>query len=387
MRFVLERALFAPHSPEEAKDLLRLLLLNESQRHAIMINPPYEPDADNGPLDAWLAARSHHEAAAMRSLLAAGLLQSAARPAAGGCLTDTAQPPRWQLDGPLLIRVERRTESDWQARRLTLRDAAALLREPCHLVVENAQSDRDFVRWLAGPSDGSVIEQAFAEPGRIAVHDGGSGIKNWLAALAEQDPPTAEGYRRLLRTWVLFDKDAGEADARALSKAAQNILNICSGLVGKYGPGLSFACLLRREWESYVPDSGLMQESMGNQKAFVQQIIAWRAAVTQQDFAWAVDLKNGLHGDLRQDLSESERAPLKAQHAVPTPNQLRQPFCTLSQQDVQTLSRGLGEKRLSRALQGAPQPDWRFDLAAEYDRGPADQAPRLSLLGALMDRI
>jgi hypothetical protein len=86
-------------------------------------------------------------------------------------------------------------------------------------------------------------------------------------------------------------------------------------------------------------------------------------------------------------LSAAEREALKPQPAVPAPDQLRPPFCTLTQPDVQTLSRGLGEKRLSKALQGSPHPDWRLDLAAEYDRGPADQAPRLALLSALMDRI
>jgi hypothetical protein len=313
-----------------------------------------------------------------------GLLSSAGSRVEGA--SDSAQPRRWHLPGPLEVRVERRLESDWRSRLLTLADAADLLREPVHLVLENERTELAFVRHLAGPTNGATLRTLLNRPGRITLHGGGrSEAKKWIDALAE-DPPTPATWRRMLRSWVLFDSDAGDSDVRNLSRNAIALIELCEKVVSIHGAGLSWVCLRRRELESYLPDSALAAEASAAQRLFVQKVISWRADSAWELWAWALDLKKGLRGDLREDLPKGERQDLKDQKIVLQPHMLKAPFSGLSSGDVATLERGLGDK-LGEALRAAADPNWAADIPAEYDRGPKDQAPRLLFVQSLFDRM
>jgi len=391
MRIILDRALFEPESAQEAIDLLDTLLTagRDGCHHAIFTNPPFVAGEDNGPIDNWLRSRSRPEAESLTRLLQTSLLLHAALPQHGP-LADAAKPRRWLLDGPLTIRVERRANSDWPGRNLTLADTANLLREPCHLVLEDEHTDHAFVRCLAGPTDAGELQVRLNLPGKVNVHGGGGGgAKRWLQSLVEQAPPTVQTRRRVLRTWVLLDKDAGLTDARELSESAKSILALCERVVEIYGHGLSFVCLPRREWESYAPDQALLKESNSQQSDFVRQVIAWRKDPSRCDWAWALDFKKGLHGDLREDLDPAVRDALKS---VPAPlpiqgHMLKAPFSTLNPSEIQALQSGLGKKRLAEALLRTPTPSWVSDMPLEYDRGPGDQAPRHALIRSLLDRM
>lgn len=391
MRVIIDRALFEPASEQEAADLLSVFLttLQDGCHHAILTNPPYIAGQDSGPADRWLQGRHRYEAESFRRLLQSSLLLHAALPQHGPT-SDTEPSWRWFLDGPLTIHVERRPDSDWPGRILTLADTASLLREPCHLVLEDEHNDRAFVRFLAGATDGAALQGRLDLPGRVTIHSGGCGaIKRWLQSLVSQDPPPVEARRRVLRTWVLLDKDSGNTDARELSRDAKDIVALCKRIVGIFGNGLSFVCLQRREWESYAPDQALMRESTSHHKPFVNQVIAWRGDPNRRDWAWSVDIKMGLHGDLRHDLDQAMRAALNDKKA-PLPldaHMLKAPFVMLNSSEIQAMQRGLGEKRLTEALHRTPVPAWVSDLPAEYDRGPDDQAPRHALIRSLLDRM
>lgn len=387
MRIILDSAIFNVQSSGHALALADLFasVARDVERHALLTDPPYILGGQNGQIDVWLSSRHPHEAQAFRAQLSAGLLVSSARPMGGGA-SDSISPRRWHLEGVLTIRVELRPDSDWQGRIVTVEDAAALLREPLHLVLENSRTDLAFLTVLAGPTNGATLRTLVDEPGRIVVHGGGGGeTKKWIEALAAT-PPTAGSWRRLLRTWVLFDRDSGAADARALSTTANDIIASCEDVTRVHGVGLSWICLLRREIESYVPDNGLLAEATATQAAFVQDVIAWRADPSLAANAWTIDLKKGLRGDLRATLPEAVRDDLKKNVVGLAPAMLKVPFSALPAADVLRLEFGLGG-RLADALRATPPRAWAPDLPAEYDRGPQDQAPRQLLVQSLFDRM
>ncbi|MDI3289587.1 hypothetical protein [Polyangium sp. 15x6] len=386
MRVTLDRTLFDVQSPPEAVALVDLLstAVRDLHGHAMLTDPPYLPGQDNGPIDVWLNGRNWHEAQAFRTLLTNGLLTAAGPRSAG--VSDSSWPRRWHLAGPLEIRVERRGQSDWRNRVLTLADAVDLLSEPVHLVMENAWTELAFVRHLAGPTNGTTLQALLDRPGRVATHGGGSGeAKKWVEALTE-NPPTSRTWRRMLRTWVLFDNDAGDLDVRQLSRHAIALIHACESVVAIHGAGLSWVCLRRRELESYMPDSALHAEAPMDRVPFVQKVISWRSDPSWAPLAWALDLKKGLHGDLVESLSQADRTELKNKKIPLQAHMLKPPFAGLSPGDVSILARGLGEK-LGEALRATPDRAWTYQFPAEYDRGPADQAPRFLFVQSLFDRM
>lgn len=384
MRLIVDCALFDVKSAEEALGLADLLITCARNTHnALLTNPPYPPGGDNGPIDTWLNGRSQYEVAAFRRALLNGPLIAAGT--RSKALADTGQPRRWNLAGPLEIRVTRRQESDWRNRELTLCDAVDLLREPVHLALENP-TDFAFVRYLAGSSNGESLQTFMARPNHFTIHSGGGGeVKRWLEALIEA-PSTPATWRRILRTWVLFDSDAGDSDVRELSRSATALISLCEKVISTHGEGLSWICLCRREIESYVPDSGLRAEALAAHKAFVEHVISWRADPNLMSWAWALDLKKGLRGDLRDDLPQDDRRKLKDKQEALKPHMLKAPFTGLSAADISTLEQGLSD-RLGEALRANPDRRWVSDLPAEYDRGPAGQAPRVSFVQSLFDRM
>lgn len=284
------------------------------------------------------------------------------------------------------MRVERRGVSDWNQLRLTIADAAALLREPVHLVFENRRTETQFLVMLAGPTNGQILRDLLDEPGRVELHGGGGGeAKRWLEELI-QAAPTSILWRRTLRTWVLFDKDVGNSDVRDFSSTANSLIEACENVMTVYGPVLSWMCLCRREIESYVPDNGLVAEGLASHQDILNQVIAWRANAAQTELAWSFDLKKGLRGDLLPSLSAAVRQEVKERKTPLAAAMLKAPFNGLSAADVARLENGLGE-RLAQAYRGQPTRAWAADVPQEYDRGPSYQAPRSSLIQSLLDRM
>lgn len=281
--------------------------------------------------------------------------------------------------------------SDWRARRLTLADAVDLLREPVHLMLENERTDQTFVLFLAEATNRDMLRKLIDAPGRIHSHGGGCGeMKRWLEGLLESEPTRAR-WRRMLRTWLLFDRDAGDEDALAPSRSAMQIMELCQKVVDKLGPGLTWTCLGRREIESYAPDQALLDESTDRQKPYAHRVMAWRARDDRKAWAWSVDLKNGLMGDRHpkwsEGLSEEELKEFEKNDPPLVARMLKEPFHTLTDDEVRDMKRGFGKKKLGEALLAAPERAWISDISIEYDRGPADQVPRQALVQSLFDRV
>lgn len=387
MRLVLERALFAPQSQQEARDLLRLLTkaMDEVAPAAVQTDPAYMPGAENQEVDSWLARRLPEEAAWLRALLENGNVLAAGARGAGA--VDRSTPPTWRLAGGFDVRVERRAASDWAALQLTLADAIALLSEPVHLVLENEFHDLAFLVHLTGPTNGPLLRSLHASPGRLHVHGGGSGEgKRWLEELIAP-PASADKWRRAIRAWVLFDQDASDADARQPSQAATDMMALCERVHAAFPGRFTWTCLRRREIESYVPDSGLRAEAKVAHGAMVQQVITWRGDKTLSPLAWAFDLKQGLRGDLQSSLPQATRDALKSRKQPLAATMLKAPFNSLSAAEVAALESGFGEKRLNKALTAHPPPAWTSGIPTEYERGPRGQAPLEALVQSLLDRM
>jgi hypothetical protein len=389
MRIILDQDVLNTHSCEEDAVLSSLLvtLAQDTHSHALLTDPVYVPGEHNEMIDAWLARTGVLELT-FRDILNRGLIASAGPRSVSASDTDT--PRRWNLHGVLEFRVERRAISDWTRRRLTIGDAIDLINEPVHMVLENARTELAFIRALAGPTNGAELRARIEQPGKIFVHGGGGGeAKSWLVALTE-GTPTATKWRRMLRTWVLFDQDAGDPDARTPSAAAVTLMEECEKVLAMYGDGLSWVCLRRRELESYVPDSGLRFEQNTRLQQLVDRVTAWRADPVHQTWAWALDLKKGLHGDRHprwsHGLSEAEIHAIKQGHSPMEPHMLRTPFSSLSPNDIVVLARGFGDA-LGVALRASKDPHWALDIGKEYDRGPSDQAPRLFFVQSIFDRM
>lgn len=390
MQITIDRTLFDPQTDEESQCLLDLLLTAVRDRydHAIITDPIYQHGQPNGEIDQWLAARPAREAVAFRTLLAKGLVVAAGTrtPPVG----ETASAPRaWNLAGTLEVRAGRRTISDWTTRELTLSDAADTMREPVHLVLENERTERAFIRHLAGPTSGTTLLQLLSAPGRIVAHGGGGGeAKKWVDDLISR-PPTSSTWRRMLRAWVLFDQDADVHDALAPSASAVALMAACEQVVAQLGSGLSWICLRRRELESYAPDSWL-QGHTGTKQSFAQEVIAWRRRADRLSWAWALDLKKGLHGDRHSTwshgLSEADAAAIKQGKKPLEASMLKTPFSTLSSQEIGTLARGFGDA-FGEELRLDTDPPWTADLPREYDRGPSTQVPRALFVQSLFDRM
>lgn len=376
---------------QEALCLLQLFAAaaEDLQHHAVQTDPPYMLGADNQEIDAWLRGRAQDEADGLRQVLHSGLVAGASRLARA---SDQAVPPWWHLAESFDVAVERRAASDWPNLRLTLSDALDLLREPVHLVLENEWNDFAFVAHLADPTEGPVLHSLKEAAGRLHVHGGGSTAKTWLGKLL-QPPVTAAKWRRVLRAWVLFDQDAAEADAREPSAGAGLLRGVCEQVQAAYAHRLSWACLRRREIESYVPDAGLhaVQAAEPGRAAMVQRILGWRGDPSFARHAWAFDFKKGLKGDLRAGLDDATRRAAKLPGGPVDATMLKAPFDALSPAEVTALASGLGDKILNKAFNDAPP--WTAGIPHEYDRGPfgqsphPDQAPRVELIQALIDRI
>ena len=388
MRVVVARGLFSPQSAEEALALLRLLTAaaEDPMRNAVQTDPPYVPGTNNHETDTWLDARPWSESIALRHVLVSGNLLASATPRVARTL-DNAAPPWWHVTESYQVVVERRHESDWTTLRLTLTDAIALVHEPVHLVLENEWNDFAFVTHLAGPTLGPTLRKLRDAPARLHVHGGGGGSgTHWLEELI-QPPTSTEKWCKVLRAWVLFDQDAGETDAREPSAAAGRMRSLCEQVQSAFLDRLSWACLRRREIESYVPDSGLRSEATRNREALVRHVVNWRTDPISRPRAWAFDLKKGLRGDLRSDLSVAERRAIKDKSTPLCASMLKVPFDSLAEGDIPDLVSGFGDRALCGAMAGASPPAWTTEIPGEYDRGPAHQAPRHELIQSLFDRI
>ncbi len=399
MQFFLDERLFEQPTTQESLQLAYLLLealLAPVSAPLVLVDPPYSSQG-NKFVDAWLSQRDAAEARAFRTVLLNSSTAYGTLPR-GTPKTDASPLVGWNFAGAHDVIVERRPATDWKNLRLTLTDALALLHEPVWLLLENARNDFAFLKHLCG-ANGSTLDQ-LEKAGRIRITAGGSGEVS--AALKAFDATRDLDWRRVLRTWVLFDQDADQYDARNPSTGAVKLMDLCRNVNQQFSPiGLSWVCLRRREIESYVPDDGLraLASTSTAQRTMATQVINWRAGNSPnlQAYAWAFDLKKGLRGDLKEEPTTASRAikekraatnqAIKSGQQKLTPSDLKVPFNTFSHRQVSDLESGFSDSTINSALSQVPAPGWTANIPAEYDRGPANQARRPELVQSLLDRI
>jgi hypothetical protein len=384
----LAASLFKAPSPQQSR-LLRALLLQllghdrDPRPPVLRIEPEAAETDEHGVFHGWVE-RQGELGEDVRKLLELGGLQEASLP-----FTQPGhEPGAWRRAPALDVTIEPRTASDWPSLQLTLQDALDLAKEPLQLHYEDGRNDPAFINWLAEPrlrGDLAALESA---PARVVIHGGGTGgIKRWLDELVDRETLSREQQRRLWRTWVLFDKDAGKLDACAPSKSTEDLMHLCEQVVDKHRIPFTWICLQRREIESYVPDDGLRQTGAAGSEEAAKLLRQWRSHPDRQHLAWAYDMKGGLKGDLVGGVLDERRVELRSPDTAPLAEELKEPFRSLDEETRHVLRNGLGGNVLNKPLHASPTPSWLHQIANEYDRGPSHQLPRAALLQSIFDRI
>lgn len=164
------------------------------------------------------------------------------------------------------------------------------------------------------------------------------------------------------------------------------MMAVCEEVDSIYGEGLSWVCLRRRDIESYAPDQALREEKLAQHNDFVERVISWRSDPARTEWAWALSIKEGLSKDIRPEVPKDDRTAIKERTKELEARLLKAPFDQLPAADVGTLAHGLGE-RVGKVLRERTKRGWSSEIPKEYDRGPADQAPRHELVRSLLDRM
>jgi hypothetical protein len=297
----------------------------------------------------------------------------------------------------LSIDVIHAEESDWTRARLTLADAFELLSSPLRLLIEDGRSDLAFLRRIVPSNFRRQLDEALDDRRAEVHHAGGLGqVKVILQDLCSSDATLIQRIRRL-RTWVMFDRDAGQ-DAREPSAVSLAVKGLCDRPHEDRGDPwpLIGHQLGRRHAESYLPKAALWlwaEDGKGNERRRRQEKVTALEQLRSKrpQAAWQVDIKKGL------------RANLKKQHRVhlsdnfqrlktTRPSQLAQEFPADALDslfhDLEEFQRGAlayGFGDVAHLYGDANILDHVF--AEEYDRGPTEQVSRLQLLESILQRL
>lgn len=391
MRVVLDLRTLDNLSASDALGVVSIFTIAASEplAHSILTEPAFDPQNIHPTLSAWLGKHPPDERDVFTNVLLQSLVTVMSAP--GVALADSSQTPRrWFIPPRVTVRVEPRAASDWLTRRFTPSDAAKLLREPAHLVLENQRSDLGFLRALAGSTNARHLN-ALVDGSLVVLHGGGGGEAKALLKDLADAPADPTRWRRCLKTWVLLDRDADQLDATKPSKAATDLLDVCERVSAVYPDALSWICLQRREIESYIPDSGLRAITRPNvHPDFASTVIKWRGDPVTAPSAWALDLKKGLRGDLvpnwSASLAEADANKIKWGQSPAESHMLKVPFSALGAAELAALRQGYGDT-IGEHLRSATPVSWISDLPVEYDRGPLDQVPRASLVQSILERV
>lgn len=278
MRVVLDSSLFA--GPPQPLELIGLLAICDRMGHTLL--------ADLDAARSWTESLAPPTAHAVTTLLQAHLTHAATLPAQ-------------------VLRVTVHAgATDWKHARLSLEHAWMLLRTPLELMIENERGDWHFIRRLASPAERALLEQAIAR-GVLQIRQGG-GIteitKSVQALFTNVNQPRLDEHRRVrrLRTWVLFDRDAGRKDRRQPSQEVTAATTACKQHVADDPWPLCWCRLRRRHIECYLPDKVLLdwaRDKSAAVQAGVNALIRLRAS--DPEAAYSLHMKGGLCKDLPKD--------------------------------------------------------------------------------------
>lgn len=238
MRVLIDAAFFAG---PEAEDLafLHLFSLAHDGRHMLLTAPTFGPDGPREVLD-WLAGLPEVCCRQIRQVLEQGVRVASGLPA-----------------DAVGVRLVAGSNSDWSAGRLCLPDALRLLQTPLGVMVENRRADWRFLLALAPPVQRNRLQQAFDHGWLEILHAGGLGeMKAWLEELLVRPFTSLSNAARLLRLWVMFDRDADPADRGQPSQESIAMKTLCESAPLRPWP-LGHYQLGRRAIENYLPEAVL----------------------------------------------------------------------------------------------------------------------------------
>jgi hypothetical protein len=365
MRVLIDAAFFAG---PEAEDLafLHLFALAHDGRHVLLTAPTFGPDGPREVLD-WLARLPDAFCRQVRQALEQSVRAASALPA-----------------NAVGVRLVAGSSSDWPAGRLCLPDAVRLLRTPLGVMVENRRADWRFLLALAPPVQRDQLQHALDQGGLEILHAGGLGeMKAWLEELLVQPFTSVSNAARLLRLWVMFDRDADPADRSQPSQASIDMKSLCESAPARPWP-LGHHQLGRRAIENYLPLVALwhwQSDKSGAEGKRRRKIVSALCELRKRkpEAAYQYNMKRGLIGDLpraaRDDITEHNR------HI--RDDDLDDLFKGLSQADRTALADGFG-KDIASHLQHSGESDFR----SEFERNRAEGEPdRETILNTLFARL
>ncbi|NEV65025.1 hypothetical protein [Thiorhodococcus minor] len=238
MRVLIDAAFFAGHEADELA-FLELFSLAHDGRHLLLTAPAFGPDGPREVLD-WLAGLPEVCCRQIKQVLEQGVR------AASGLPADAVG-----------VRLVAGSSSDWPAGRLCLQDARRLLQTPLGVMVENRRADWRFLLALAPPAQRYQLQQALDHGWLEILHAGGLGeMKAWLEELLDQPFTYSSNATRLLRLWVMFDRDADPADRSQPSQESIAMKTLCESAPARPWT-LGHYRLGRRTIENYLPEAAL----------------------------------------------------------------------------------------------------------------------------------
>jgi hypothetical protein len=365
MRVLIDATFFAG---PEAEDLafLHLFALVCDGRHLLLTAPTFGPDGPPQVLD-WLESLPEACCRQARQALEQGVST------ASGLAADAVG-----------IRLVAGTGSDWAAGQLCLPDVLRLLQTPLGVMVENRRADWRFLLALAPPSQRERLRHALDHGWLEILHAGGLGeMKAWLEELLEYRFTSVSNAVRLLRLWVMFDRDADHADRRQPSRESVAMKTFCESAPAQPWP-LGHYRLGRRAIENYLPAAALHQwqsERSGAEGVRRRKVVSALCELRKKkpEAAHQYNMKRGLLGDL----SKASRDDVIKHDRHLRDDDLDDLFKGLSDEDRAALTPGFG-KDIAGYLQHIGDPDFRHEFERHLASGERD---RETILNALLARL
>jgi hypothetical protein len=371
MRVLIDQSFFAL-PPARSLVFLEIFALARDGRHHILTRPSYGPTR-NEPLGVWLAEQSSAVGVEIRRILERSLIAAPSLP-----------------KGASTIAITTETCSDWKKGRLVLEDAVRLLRMPLGILLENRRNDFRFLLMLAPPAQRRDLQSAM-DAGWLEILQGG-GLPEIEAMLDELDMDCTSDIVRLLRLWVMFDKDSHPDDRCRPSEKSENVKRICDAFAEACPWPLNYCRLGRRAIENYLPaqllrrwqsfdfpDRQIRRREQEQRRRRIDALC--RLKDMNPAAYWQFNMKNGLKGDL----AEKALKQIKEQGQPVRDEDLDPLFRRLGDGLRDGLAEGFG--RSVSALFAIDDPSCESWFQTEYDRGPPDQSSREDILSSLFARL
>ncbi|WP_295441396.1 hypothetical protein [uncultured Thiodictyon sp.] len=369
MRVLIEQELFG--RPEGLSlPFLEIFALARDGRHTLLTKPIFR-DGEDGPIAGWLNVLPEPVVKRVRLVFEQALQSAASLPSDTATITIAAT-------------------TDWRRGRLTLAQAIRLLRMPLGLLLEHRRTDLRFLLALAPPTQRRQLQDAL-DAGWIEVLNGG-GLGDMTALIEELSDPSSETLvqrARLMRLWVMFDRDSDLTDRARPSPNSERLKAICekaSNAVGSPWP-LNHYQLGRRTIENYLPERLLrlwQQDVSGSNRTKRRKTIDALSDLrkTWPEAGHQYNMKHGLVGDLGDEL----RTQVRKQNRDVRDHELDPLFQRLSEQDRKALRDGFRSK-IADLFDWDPG-GYEDAFRAEFERGRRpDEPTREAILNSLFARL